>query len=265
MKYSIVLLSIMFLVVFTEAQTTWKIGDRVQVKTSAMEKWENATILRDGGDGSYKATLDDPANYADATPLVYPNQIRSVNAKPATIFAINSRVDVYLSYGDPKGRATVLEIIDSGRYKVRYDGCKAYWDEVVDWSQLKPVTYISSDDPDLTATFGKWAMFVYSYPNTVLKGNDIYREYGPGGKAPPLLINANGTFVWYDEFKKPPVNGKWTAHAKIEGLKMGTESVNGILIYDSRGNYWKVYKDRADHIEARLMCSGETQGGTRIR
>lgn len=30
-------------------------------------------------------------------------------------------------------------------------------------------------------------------------------------------------------------------------------------------NYWKIYKDGPDHIEARLMCSGETEGGTKIK
>ena len=193
------------------------------------------------------------------------DQIRSINAKPGISFPVNSRVDVYYDGGSPHARATVIEIKGGGRYKVRYDGCKAYRDEEVDWSQLKPAAYISSNDPSISPVFGKWAMFVYSYPNTVVKGNDLYREYGPGGKAPPLLINANGNFVWYDEYNKPPVKGTWTPHAKIEGLTTGTEAINGIIIYDSRGNYWKVYKDRADHIEARLMCSGETEGGTRIR
>lgn len=268
MKRSLVFIGIMLLVIFTNAQTSWQVGDKVQVKTSAMDRWENATILRvltDRTPTAYKATLENVGNYADATPLLRADQIRSVNAKPGITFPLNSRVDVYYDGGSPHARATVIEIKGGGRYKVRFDGCKAYWDEVVDWSQLKPATYVSPNDPDITAVFGKWAMFVYSYPNTVVKGNDLYREFGPGGKAPPLLINANGSFVWYDEFNKPPVKGTWTPHAKIEGLTMGTEAVNGIIIYDSRGNYWKVYKDRADHVEARQMCSGLTEGGTRIR
>ncbi|HTE34227.1 MAG TPA: hypothetical protein VK666_27800, partial [Chryseolinea sp.] len=95
--------------------------------------------------------------------------------------------------------------------------------------------------------------------------NDVYREYGPGAKAPPLQINSNGSFVWYDEYNKPPVKGNWVTQAKIEGVKMGTETVNGILITDSRGILWKIYKDRPDHMTAQKMCSGETQGGTRLR
>ena len=246
----------------------WQVGDKVQVKTYSMAKWENATILRvltDRTPVMYKATLDNPAGYADATPLLAAEQIRSINAKPAINFPIKSRVDVALDDGRPKGRATVIEIKANGRYKVKYDGCKDYWDEEVDWSQLKPASVVDANNPDITAVMGKWAMFVYSYPNTVTSGNNIYRVYGTGAKAPPLLINTNGTFVWYDEFNKPPVKGSWVSHAKMEGLTMGTEAVNGIIIFDSRGNYWKIYKDGPDHIEARLMCSGETEGGTKIK
>ena len=246
----------------------WQVGDKVQVKTYSMAKWENATILRvltDRTPTMYKATLDNAAGYADATPLLAGNQVRSINAKPAINFSIKSRVDVTLDDGRPKGRATVIEIKSNGRYKVKYDGCKDYWDEDVDWSQLKTAAVVSSNDPDITAVIGKWAMFVYSYPNTVTIGNNVYREYGTGAKAPPLQINANGTYVWYDEYNKPPVKANWFTHAKIDGLTTGTESVNGIIIKDSYNIFWKIYKDRQDHIEARKMCSGETEGGSRIK
>ena len=245
----------------------WKVGDKVQVRTSSMDKWEDATVflvLTDRTPAMYKARLDNPGNYATTDPLLSANQIRARGLK-ANTFTVKNRVDVYYASGGPKARATVIEEKGNGRYKVRYDGCKAYLDEEVDWSQLKPESVVSSTDGDITAVFGKWAMFVYSYPNTVIRGNNIYREYGTGAKAPPLLINANGTYVWYDEYNKPPVKGTWTSHAKINGITMGTEAVNGIILKDSYGIYWKVYKDRQDHIEARKMCSGETEGGSRIK
>ncbi len=246
----------------------WQIGDKVQVHTSSMDKWEDATVflvLTDRTPAMYKARLDNPGNYATTDPVLSANQIRARGLK-ATAYTINSRVDVYYSSGDPRGRATVIEVKGSGRYKIHYDGCKAgFLDEEVDWSQLKPASVVSSNDADITILFGKWAMFVYSYPNTVIHGNNIYREYGTGAKAPPLQINANGTYLWYDEFNKPPVKGSWFTHAKIEGVTTGTESVNGIILKDSYGIYWKIYKDRQDHIEARKMCSGETEGGSRIK
>lgn len=246
----------------------WQVGDKVEAFDIYTDKWENATILivyTDRTPQQWRVSLDQPAGHGIADFPVTSANIRARGAKSAISFTVNSRVDVYYSSGGPKARGTVIAVIANGRYKVKYDGCKDYWDEEVDWSQLKRATSVSSSDADITAVMGKWAMFVYSYPNTVIRGNDIYREYGTGAKAPPLLINANGTFVWYDEFNKPPVKGNWTTHAKIQGLTMGTEAVNGIIIYDSRNNYWKIYKDRADHIEARLMCSGQTEGGTRIK
>jgi hypothetical protein len=130
---------------------------------------------------------------------------------------------------------------------------------------LNPAATVAATHPDITALMGNWAMFVYSYPNTVIHGNDVYREFGPGAKAPPLQINSNGTYVWYDEYNKPPVKGNWVTQAKIEGVKNGTETVNGILITDSKGIWWKIYKDRLDHVTAQKMCSGETQGGTRLK
>ena len=137
MKQIFVFISIMLGFIFTNAQTNWQVGDKVQVKTSSMEKWENASILRVLADYNpimYKATLDNPAGYADATPLLRADQIRSINARPITNFAITSRVDVYYDGGTPPARATVIEIEEGARYKVSYDGCTTVSDEEVDLS-----------------------------------------------------------------------------------------------------------------------------------
>ncbi len=252
----------------TQKTGNWLVGDKVEVYNNSYSKWENATVsivLTDRTPQQWRVSLDEPQGHTFADLTVTAAQLRAKGAKPDFVFTVNSRVDAYYANAGPRGRATVIEVKPGGRYKVKYDGCKDYWDEELDWSQLKPASIISSTDPDIRVLLGKWAMFVYSYPNTVTKGDGIYREYGSGAKAPPLLVNADGTFVWYDEFNKPPVKGKWATHAKIQGLTMGTEAVNGIIIYDSRGNYWKIYKDYADHIEARKMCTGETQGGTKIK
>lgn len=246
----------------------WVVGDKVEAYDIYYSKWENATIIivyTDRTPQQWRVSLDEPAGHNITDFPVTAENIRARNAKPTTGFSLNSRVDAYYNGGAPKGRATIIEILADGRYKVHYDGCGAYMDEILDWSQVKPASIVSANDPDITAVMGNWAMFVYSYPNTVAHGNGIYREYGPGAKAPPLKINTNGTYVWYDEFNKPPVKGSWITHAKIAGITMGTEAVNGILIQDSRSIWWKVSKDRADHIEARKMCSGETEGGSRIK
>jgi hypothetical protein len=258
----------------TQPQTTkntngnWKVGDKVEAYDIYTSQWENATIIvvyTDRATPQWRALLDDPAGHAIADLLVTAQQIRARGSKPAQQFAVNTLVDVNYADGKPKGRGIVKEVLQNGRYLINYVGCGAHFDEKVDWSQVKPAATVSANNPDITATFGKWAMFVYSYPNTYTDGNNIYRVYGTGAKAPPLLINANGTYVWYDEFNKPPVKGNWATSAKIEGLDMGTETKNGILIKDSRGIWWKIYKDRQDHIEARKLCSGETSGGTKIK
>jgi len=253
----------------TQQNSNWKAGDKIEAQNIYNNsKWENATIYlvhNDWNPVMYKAKLDDETGHNVSDLLLRADQIRARGLKGNKNFAVGNRVDVYYASGGPKARATVIEEKGNGRYKVRYDGCKAYMDEEVDWSQLQPESVVSSNDDDITAVFGKWAMFVYSYPNTVIRGNNIYREYGTGAKAPPLSINTNGTYVWYDEFNKPPVKGTWTTHAKINGITMGTEAVNGIILKDSYGIYWKIYKDRQDHIEARKMCSGETEGGSRIK
>lgn len=249
----------------------WHVGDKVEAYDLYTSKWENATIIIDYTDRTpkqWRVQLDVPGGQAIDNFPVTAKDIRPRGARGNINFSVGSRVDAYYSSGEPKGRATVLEVKGNGRYKVRYDGCAAHWDEEVDWSQLKPESVVSQNDPDITVLFGKWAMFVYSYPNTVIHGDNVYREYGTGAKAPPLQINANGTYVWYDEFNKPPVKGTWGTHAKIDRIDFhgrGTDAYNGIILKDSHGVYWKIHKDRQDHIEARIMCSGETQGGTRIK
>lgn len=245
----------------------WQVGDKVEAYDMYNNKWDNGTITivqKEYNPLQWRVTFDEPKGHTFEYLTLNAKQIRPKGSRSNYNFTVGSRVDAYYTSGEPKKRGTIIEDKGNGRFKVKYDGCADHWDEEVDWSQLKPESVVSATDPDITATFGKWAMFVYSYPNTYTDGDYIYRQYGTGAKAPPLQINANGTYVWYDEFNKPPVTGKWIPHAKIDGIKMGTEAVNGILIKDSRGYYWKVYKDRPNHIEARTMCSGLTQGGSRI-
>jgi hypothetical protein len=246
---------------------TWKVGDKVQVRTSSMDKWDNATIylvLTDRTPTQYKAKMDVAGKYSDDYPLLRADQIRSRDAKPAATFTLNSRVDLLYTDGSPHTRGTVIEVMADGRYKVGIDGCPAKWNEVVDWNQLKPATSIAKTDPDIAALIGKWAMFTPSYPNTVIHDNKLYREYGTGAKAPPLLINANGTYVWYNEYNKPPISGSWITDAKVAGLTSGIESFNGIIIAD-HDYYYKVYKDRPDHIISERLCMGTTDMGTRIK
>jgi hypothetical protein len=246
----------------------WQVGDKVEVQDMYKNyTWEEATIKvvhADYNPKTYTASLDNPAGHAITDLLLTASQIRARGTR-AAVFAVGTHVDAFYNDHTPHGKATVIADKGNGRYRIHFDGCGNHFDDDVDWSQLAPVSTVSNTHPDITGVFGKWAMFVYSYPNTVISGNNVYREYGPGAKAPPLQINANGTYIWYDEYNKPPVKGNWATDAKIQGLTMGTDSYNGILVTDSHGITWKIHLDRPDHIEARKLCSGETEGGSRLK
>jgi hypothetical protein len=112
---------------------------------------------------------------------------------------------------------------------------------------------------------GKWSMFIAGAPTTVRKGNDLYREYSTGAKAPPLEVRADGTYSWIENFNQAPVKGRWTPSARIADAGIGAEKYNGIVLNDRAGNPWKLYRRNADQMEMRLVCSGQTQMGTRIR
>jgi len=247
---------------------TFQVGDKVQVRSSSMDKWDNATIflvLTDRTPTAYKAKMDIMGKWSDDYPLLSANQVRLINnSTPAKRYAVNTRVDLLYPDGSAHTRGMITAIKADGRYEVTIDGCSAKWTEIVDWSQVRLAPTISTTHPDISAVIGKWAMFTPSYPNTVTRGNDVYRQYGSGAKAPPLLINANGTYVWYNEFNKPPIKGPWFADAKVEGLTSGIESFNGILIFDATF-YYKVYRDRPDHIVCERLCWGTTDLGTRIK
>jgi hypothetical protein len=111
-------------------------------------------------------------------------------------------------------------------------------------------------------------MFTPSYPNTVVHDGALYRQYGTGARTPPLVIKANGRFVWYFDFGKKPVRGTWTTDAKVPGADTGVATIDGLIIKDPQGKPWKVYKrtvkgDHKSHLTAQRLCSGITDIGTK--
>jgi hypothetical protein len=221
-------------------------------------------------------------------PCVGPNEVRAVeaeqppvdNVKPAVrnvpgasvggAFKVGDRVDVFAANNQDKARRGTIIEAAGGRFKVHYDGCEAAKDESVDRGELHPAATISAGAIEIQFLIGGWKMFTSSYPNTVVSGNTVYREYGMGASVPPLRINADGTYVWYDEYNKPPVKGRWTPDAKIEGAKFWAAFADGVVIKDSKGTEWKVYRwkpagDNTDRITAKTICANKTADGTRIR
>lgn len=253
----------------------WKIGDHVEARNPSTTNWDPARVIgiedwRKYGKGfAYRIEVDDKTaaiTVWNATPdLIRP----FAGASAPMAFKAGDRVDVFYDATHGKNRGTILEV-GAGKYKVHYDGCTPNWDEWVDRLAVRVPATLAAGAAEVAYLIGRWAMFTPSYPNTVVRGEDVYREYGPGAKSPPLEIKADGTFVWHYDYGHPPSTGRWTPDAKVEGADMGTQAYAGVVIADPAGRPWKVYKikslvDAQDRIEARLMCSGETDIGTRIR
>src|SRR3982751_3325122 len=264
--FALILLFVGALVSFAQDAPKFKAGDVVEVHSYFFNPpWHKATILNVSTDCEYankpyrvKFIGDDAGDHGN--PCVGGDEIRALavettpaddtktvtsNPGPPNTGAssnVGDRVDVIYDYAKDKGtRGTIIEV-SGARYKVHYDGCDSRRDAFVDREALHPAATISADAADIKFLMGKWAMFTPSYPNTIVKGNSVYREYGMGAKAPPLQINADGTYVWFFDYGAPPVKGKWTTHAKIEGTKYGTEVWNGVIIKDPKGGLWKVYR-----------------------
>lgn len=195
-------------------------------------------------------------------------------------FKVGDRLDVFnTGYTPPipRGRGTIIEVGD-GKYKISYEGCASFHDDWQDRMSVQPEATVSATDPEITFLIGNWAMFSPSYPNTVVRGDNVYREYGTGAKAPPLQIKADGSYVWYFDFGQPPVTGAWSTSATVGERKVrgaANEGIShtltdtGIIIKDPKGAKWKVYRwimpGQDQRITAHLMCSGETMVGSRIR
>ena len=267
----------------------YRVGDTVEARSFFFNPpWHTARIVSVGTPcyptAPYRVHFIGPDAGDHGDPCVGPGDVRSVAAPadvppvqpppgPAPVntvgrFGIGDRVDVYSENNRDKGaRGTI--IADSGNsYTIHYDGCEAYKDAVVDRSELHPAATISNTDPEIRFLMGSWKMFTSSYPNTVVHGTTVYREYGTGAKAPPLSIKPDGTYIWYDQFNKPPVKGTWRADAKVEGAKFWAAFADGVVIKDSDGTEWKVYRwrlDNQDRITVKTLCSGLTVDGTRVR
>lgn len=272
----------------------FNVGDTVEAKSYIFNPpWHKARVISVGQpcyeNKPYRVHFIGPDAGDHGDPCVGGDEIRAVETQPAlaadktnpagetnpgprgsSAFKIGDRVDVWAANNrDKAARGTIIENT-GGRYKVHYDGCEAYKDVFVEREELHPIATISADAPDIRFLIGAWKMFKPGSSNTVVQGNTVYREYGLGAKVPPLRINADGTYVWYDEFNQPPVKGTWTPDAKIEGAKYWTNFANGVVIKDSKGGQWKVYRwklegDNEDRITVKTLCAGAALDGTRIR
>jgi hypothetical protein len=258
-----------------QAPPKYAAGDRVEVNTYGTDgKYQTGTITkvddqRPNGNLKYLIHLDAPSPGSGASDVsAFENEVRPLVA--FTPFAVGSVVDVYWSPGVGRDRGTVKEVLPDGRYKVHFPGCNASTDPLVDHALVLPPKKLSRSSRQAKFLIGKWIMFTPSYPNTVVHDGTIYRQYGSGARTPPLVIKAGGKFVWYFDFGKKPVRGRWKTDAKIPGADNGVATIDGLVIKDPQGNPWKVYKrtvkgDHKSHITAQRLCSGITDIGTKAR
>jgi hypothetical protein len=221
-------------------------------RTSIYNQWRKTNEIRAIGEGEpteVTAEAKSPPVEANDTP----------NQGTGSL-AVGARVDVYLLGGTQgKNRGTILEI--SGRQiKVHFDGCAAYWDRLQDADLVRPAASISNTAPEISFLVGRWAMTTVG----------LTRGAVAWGKTAGIQINADGSYIWYQDGGRAPVKGKWQAHAKIPNTQFGTEVLSGLLITDAKGQLWKMTKrvsplDNGDHITLTLMCSGESEIGTRAK
>jgi hypothetical protein len=256
------------------ADTKYHVGDHIEAYDVYTSDWQTGVIFlvedyTSTGQGvSYKARIDGgpPKGSSQDELLLREDQIRPITAF-AGQFKLGSTVDTAYGSGDPNSRGQVIAVDPAGkRYQVHYPGCNAKRNEWLDQSQVKVPEKMSAVATRFLA--GKWIMFTPSYPNTVIHDSQIFREYGTGARTPPLVIKSNRTFVWYYDFGKKPVKGRWTPDSRVKGTTTGTQSVDGVIILDPQSNPWKVYKrvvkgDSKAHITVERMCWGLTDIGTR--
>lgn len=257
-----------------QAPAKFAAGARVEVKTYGTDgTFQKGTITQvddqraTGGNLKYLIHLDAPSAGSGLSDVsAFENEVRALAAFKA--FKVGSVVDVYYSAGVGRDRGIVRSVTADGRYKIHFPGCNVKNDELIDHALVLPQRKLARTSAHARFLFGKWIMFTPSYPNTVVHDGGIYREYGSGARTPPLVIKADGHFVWYFDFGKKPVRGTWKTDARIPGADSGVATIDGLIINDPQGNQWKVYKrtvpgDHTSHITAQRMCSGITDIGTK--
>ena len=98
-------------------------------------------------------------------------------------------------------------------------------------------------------------------------GADGYLVVGAGAKAPPLVITAEGTYVWTVD-SKTTIRGRWRKMAESE-LKSGTTAPAVLLMNGEGGKNWEVWQrgvnpsNNRDAIGIERMDLGLSYQGTR--
>lgn len=168
-----------------------------------------------------------------------------------------------LNYG-----GTILAVDEAkGSYQVKSDR-----DGLVDWVKATNLRYscVGAEARPVSDNFffGKWDLFVGPTPHYETKGSDRYLVVGAGAKAPPLLINPDGTYVWRIDSKKT-ITGKWRKMAESE-RKYHAKGPAVLLMNAEDGKNWEVSQrgvnptNNRDTINVERMDLGLSYQGTRM-
>ena len=169
-----------------------------------------------------------------------------------------------LNYG-----GTILAIdAAKGTYQIKSDG-----DGLVDWVPARLLRYscVGAEAAPVTENYfiGRWTLFIgptAHYENIDSKG---YLVVGPGAHAPPLQINADGSYAWVLD-SKTIVRGKWRVLAANE-MRNGTKGPAVVLMNGEDGKNWQVSRggvnpsNNRDAINLDRMDLGLSYQGTRLQ
>lgn len=276
MIFTLILLFASISYSFAQNATQWKVGDKVEILNLSKE-WVPGTIIGTvdwNGTLMYRVKLDDdnaPNVYFNHTPV---SDIRARGGQKQAAnqqtddppmqnadgaFKIGDTVDTLYDPNHGHNRGTIIETGDR-KYKVHYTGCEKTFDDWVDASLVRPPAKISADAPEITYLFGKWRLTTAA----------VGYNYMVWGSSPGIQINADGSYLWYEDTAHPPTRGKWRTDAKVPKLNEGTQKYDGIIVKDSEGKEWKAFRWRPegatkDLIEIDRMCSGLSEVGSRFQ
>lgn len=169
-----------------------------------------------------------------------------------------------LNYG-----GTILAIdAAKGTYQVKSDG-----DGLIDWVPARLLRYscVGAEAAPVTENYfiGRWSLFIgptAHYENIDSKG---YLVVGPGAHAPPLQINADGSYAWVLD-SRTIARGRWRSLATNE-MRSGTKGPAIVLMNGESGKNWQVSRrgvnssNNRDAIDLERMDLGLSYQGTRLQ
>ena len=164
--------------------------------------------------------------------------------------------------------ATILAIDEAkGSYQV-----KSERDGLVDWVPARKLSKscVGAEARPASESYflGTWTLFVGPTAHHEVIDAKGYLVVGSGARVPPLLINADETYVWTID-SRTIIKGKWRKMADGE-LRSGTKAPAILLLNAESGKNWEVWRtgvnpgNNRDAISIDRMDLGLSYKGTRL-